>query len=533
MKNLSEFSISNNKNKEGNINKKELTEVFPLSNIIPKKTIYKNRDFYIKEDIGKSYNNNFNQIENIATKKFEENDIIKDIKYNIQYLNIDKNNLSKVFSSSDITKYKQINKNNDINQNKELNKLDNSMTNIEKIINMKELPEVFGSSDIKIKHKISTSCQTEENVNDLPDVFGSFDINNYIQDKKIKENEVIDIKDINNLKQPKKTLDLAKEDIEKKDLNKDFISSSNININQNTTNEITLNNQRNVNNKDLTEIIGSSNFNNFNPTSIIDENKSIDMEDLPEVFGSNDINNFQKIPIALNTNIKGPENKYKELSQYTLGTKQNKLSRNKSYIRNFKGNLHANSNPFDYKQSNNLKNSYSFSCHSLKKKNNQSFGLPILNDLNNINQISNIQSSRPTYTTHIDINHKTENESIENNFNPYIQTIRNVKSYQNINIYPMGNIDLKSFNNDKSQRKNNSMSLCKSISNNNFNNLRIPIYSGTKFNTIYPITSFSTNNIFGYKNTTKRIFNQKNVWSMNNYTYNSPGNISTNIIKNI
>ena len=533
MKDLQDFSttyhindLKNQKtnliNKEENINKKELPEVFPSSNIIPTKTIYKNSDFYIKEDIRKSINNNFNQTENITTKKLEENNIIKDIKYNIQNLNIDKNNLSKVYSSPNMNYKKQnINQNNDNNQNKEF---------IEKIINMKELPKVFGSSDIKIKQKISVPCLTEEKVSDLPDVFGSFDINNYCKDNNIKENENINLEDINNLKQPKRTLDLTKEDINKKDLSEDFILS-NDNINQNVINEININNQENLNNKDLPELMASSNFNNINPTSIIDINKSIDMKDLPEAFGSYNIKNLEKDPKELNINIKVSEN---NSIDYGFRKEQNKLlvpiSRNKSYIQHIKQNIHSNSNPFDYKQSKNMNNSSSFSYYSLKKKNNQPYEVPILKDLSNLNQTSNIQSSRITYANQIDINNKTENEIIENNYNPYSQGIKNTKSYQNINIIPMENIDLKSFNNDKREQSNSSMALYKSINNNNFNNLRAPTYSGTKYNTIYS-TGSSSSNIFGNKIKTKKIFYKKNGFPAYNYTYNSPGNLSTNIIK--
>ena len=511
-----------NINNINNINKKKLPEVFPSSNFIPTKTIFKNPNFYIKEDIGESNNNNnINPVENTTTKKLDDYNIIKDFKNNIQNLNIEKNSLPKVYSSSDITNYKQnINKNN-ANQNNELNKIDTNMSMIEKIVNMKELPEVFGSSDIKLKHKISVSCQTEEVVTDLPDVFGSFDINDYSKDNNnLKENEIINIKDIDNLKQPKRTLDLTKEDIDKKDLSTDFISSNN-NINQNTINEITLN----INSNDLPEVIGSSDFNNFNQDSIIDVNKSIDIKDLPEVFGSYDINNIQKTPIALNSNIKESENKSSDLNQYGYEKEQNSLlvpqSRNKSYIKHIKQNIQSNLNPFDYKQSSHMKNSSSFSYYNLKENNNQSYGL------SNLNQTSDIQPSRPTYVTQI------ENKSIENDYNPFIHTIKNAKSYQNININPLGNIGLKSLNNDKAQPKKNPMTLYKSISNNNFNNLRISNYSGTKYNTIYPVTNISSNNIFRNKNNTKRIFNKKNAWQGHNYTYNSPDYLSTNIIKTI
>ena len=62
------------------------------------------------------------------------------------------------------------------------------------------------------------------------------------------------------------------------------------------------------------------------------------------------------------------------------------------------------------------------------------------------------------------------------------------------------------------------MTLYKSISNNNFNNLGIHNYFGTKYNTIYPIRNISSNNIFGNRITTKRIFNKKNACPTHNYT---------------
>ena len=218
--------------------------------------------------------------------------------------NLDMKDLPEVFGSSDINNFKQTNT--------------NSTTKIIGNLDMKDLPQVFGSSDInkfkqtvttikkegKIAHKDSpnnndfkqtiTTVTKEEfiNMKDLPEVFGSSDINKFKQTvTTITKEGKIDGK----------------------------VSPNNNDFKQTTT---TITKQGIIDMKDLPEVFGSSDINNFKQKTTTTTTKTkegnLDMKDLPEVFGSSDINNYKQTTTITKTS---PDNKNVEQTTTTITKK--------------------------------------------------------------------------------------------------------------------------------------------------------------------------------------------------------------------
>jgi hypothetical protein len=211
--------------------------------------------------------------------------------------------------------------------------------------------------------------------------------------------------------------------------------------------------------KDLPEVFGSSDINNFKQTTtkttIIKEG-NIDMKDLPEVFVSSDINNFKQITTttttkeAGNTDLFGikssPENKNVEKTTTTTTNKKEnapidlkegidqKLStnpiygnRNEDYHNNFKQSVsHAISEPLYLKQfgqeqnSSLLPNNFGTFQHSSKETNK--------GHINNINlKEFGIEKNLPT-------NPINEND----NYNKYLNQFESKNTSEPNDLYKFG-----------------------------------------------------------------------------------------------
>ena len=263
--------------------------------------------------------------------------------------NLDDKDLPEVFGSSDIQKYKQITTTTEttgkVEPKDHPGKNDSSDNNFkqitttitkEEIINMKDLPEVFGSSDIPKLKQITTTTTTETkgnvdskdqsgkndtlgnnapqtkttitkeefiNMKDLPEVFGSSDIQNFKKITTTTTTETtgnVDSKDLDGDLQKAKTTITKEEFINMKDLPEVFGSSDIQNFKKITT-TTTTETTGNVDSKD------QSGKNEIKTT--ITKEEFINMKDLPEVFGSSDIQNFKKITTTTTTETNCYNNK--------------------------------------------------------------------------------------------------------------------------------------------------------------------------------------------------------------------------------
>ncbi len=255
---------------------------------------------------------------------------------------LDDKDLPEVFGSSDIQKFKQITTTTEttgkVEPKDHTGKNDSSDANFkqitttitkEEIINMKDLPEVFGSSDIQKVKQITTTTTTETkgnvdskdqsgkndsldnlqkakttitkeeflNMKDLPEVFGSSDIQNFKKITTTTTTETtgnVDSKEhpadkkgfLDGDLQKAKTTITKEEFLNMKDLPEVFGSSDIQNFKKITT-TTTTETTGNVDSKDQSG-------KNATKTTITKE-EFINMKDLPEVFGSSDIQNFKKI----------------------------------------------------------------------------------------------------------------------------------------------------------------------------------------------------------------------------------------------
>ena len=259
--------------------------------------------------------------------------------------------------------------------NIDLNNLSSNLTSeqINNIINMKDLPETFGSSNINNFKQTTTTTTTKTTGNvdlnnlpgnltssqiknivdmkDLPETFGSSNINNFKQTKTTTTTKTTGNADLNNLP-GNLTSSQIKNIVDMKDLPETFGSSNINNFKQTTTTTTTkttgnvdLNNLQGnltssqikniVDMKDLPETFGSSNINNFKQTKTTTTTKTtgnidlnnlgnltssqidniINMKDLPETFGSSNINNIKKTTV---TTTKTTGNMPIDLKQFGL-----------------------------------------------------------------------------------------------------------------------------------------------------------------------------------------------------------------------
>ena len=298
------------------INMKDLPEVFGSSDINNFKQTKVTTTTVKKE--GDAGNNNDNQIvQTITTEKI-----------------INMKDLPEVFGSSDINNFKQtkvttttVKKEGETGDNKDFKQI---TTTTQGIIDMKDLPEVFGSSDINKFKQTTTTTTTEgkidnnnfkfdpsiiniNDIKDLPESFGSFDISHFKQTTTTTTTEgKIDSKNdsnINNVKQTTTTI-TTEGKIDSKDLPKDF-DINNLKITANTG-VLEL--------KDLPEVFGSSNINNFKQTTTTTTKRieGIDMKELPETLSSSDINNFKQTTTTTVTKTTGNDPNSKEVKQTTV-----------------------------------------------------------------------------------------------------------------------------------------------------------------------------------------------------------------------
>ena len=235
------------------------------------------------------------QQKKIVPESNEQNQNVKQSKTEI--VNIDMKDLPEVFGSSDINKYKQTT----------VTTTTKTMGNID----MKDLPEVFGSSDINKYKQITTTTKTEtkgqvpvnpellkiQRNEELPSTFGSSDINKL----GLKGQPTANVTTIKTIEKTN-----LKEEPEKKELNDD----KNLKETTTTTTKVI----QNIDMKDLPEVFGSSDINNYKQTTTTTTTKiigNLDMKDLPEVFGSSDIAHYKQTTTTTETKGKnvGPNEK--------------------------------------------------------------------------------------------------------------------------------------------------------------------------------------------------------------------------------
>ena len=270
------------------------------------------------------------EIKVASVTPIEENDDIN--KYFNQATSVNQNKLeNKQSDDIDIAQYFE----------KSTSKEVNPQEVMQNIINMKDLPETFGSSNInnyvqkEAKVTITSKIEKEEeapfeyrkievNVNEsLPETFGSSNIqqlglNQQPETTKVttvtKTTENIKSKtnDNNNLKQITTTTKTE--------------ATGNIDLNNLPSNLTSEQINNIINMKDLPETFGSSNINNFKQTTTTTTTKTtgnvdlnnlpgnltssqikniVDMKDLPETFGSSNINNFKQTKTTTTTKTTG------------------------------------------------------------------------------------------------------------------------------------------------------------------------------------------------------------------------------------
>ena len=374
--------------KEEFINMKDLPEVFGSSNIqnFKKITTTTTTETTGKGDSKGQTGNN--EVKTTITKE--------------EFINM--KDLPEVFGSSDIPKYKKVTTTTTETKGKGDSKGQSGNNEVkttitkEEFINMKDLPEVFGSSDIQNLKKITTTTITETkgkgdskdqtgvkttitkeefiNMKDLPEVFGSSNIQNF---KKITTTSTPEAKgnvdskaqtdknfSLDNFLPQTKTTVTKEEFINMKDLPEVF-GSSDIpkykKITTTTTTETTgkgdskdqtgkngvkttITKEEFINMKDLPEVFGSSNIQNFKKVTTttttettgkgdskgqngnnevkttITKEEFINMKDLPEVFGSSNIQNFKKITTTTTTETTGKGDSKDQTGVKTTITKE-------------------------------------------------------------------------------------------------------------------------------------------------------------------------------------------------------------------
>ena len=209
--------------------------------------------------------------------------------------------------------------------NIDLNNLSSNLTSeqINNIINMKDLPETFGSSNINNFKQTTTTTTTKTtgnvDLNNLPGNLTSSQIKNIVDMKDLPE--TFGSSNINNFKQTTTTTTTK--------------TTGNVDLN-NLPGNLTSSQIKNiVDMKDLPETFGSSNINNFKQTKTTTTTKTtgnvdlnnlgnltssqidniINMKDLPETFGSSNINNIKKTTV---TTTKTTGNMPIDLKQFGL-----------------------------------------------------------------------------------------------------------------------------------------------------------------------------------------------------------------------
>ena len=209
--------------------------------------------------------------------------------------------------------------------NIDLNNLSSNLTSeqINNIINMKDLPETFGSSNINNFKQTTTTTTTKTTGNvdlnnlpgnltssqiknivdmkDLPETFGSSNINNFKQTTTTTTTKTTGNVDLNNL-QGNLTSSQIKNIVDMKDLPETFGSSN-------------INNFKQTKTTTTTKTTGNVDLNNLGNLTSSQIDNIINMKDLPETFGSSNINNIKKTTV---TTTKTTGNMPIDLKQFGL-----------------------------------------------------------------------------------------------------------------------------------------------------------------------------------------------------------------------
>ena len=293
---------------------KDLPEVFGSSDINKYKqttttttTVKKEGDIDMKElpkDFGSSDINNFKQTTTTTTTKTVGNADLKDFNIDLTNYKLDMEDLPEVFGSSDISHFKQTTTTTTTTKKEggDLDKKEDNKqittTTTERIIDMKDLPEVFGSSDIgKFKQTTTTTTTTKKEGGDLQN----------------KESNKDDIKQITTTTTTEGIIDM-------KDLPEVFGSFNIAHFKQPSI-------EGKIDNLDLTKGIDTSNLKNVKQTTVTTtkEGPAIDMKDLPETFGTSNINNYKQTETKTTT-IKTTGNTPIDLNQFSLEKNDSAMS---------------------------------------------------------------------------------------------------------------------------------------------------------------------------------------------------------------
>ena len=172
---------------------------------------------------------------------------------------------------------------------------------INDIVNMKDLPETFGSSNINNIKKTTVTTTTKAPANieikDVPEASASSDINKLKQITTTTKTETTGNIDYNNL-----TSSQIKNIVDMKDLPETFGSSN-------------INNFKQTKTTTITKTTGNIDLNNLGNLTSSQIDNIINMKDLPETFGSSNINNIKKTTV---TTTKTTGNMPIDLKQFGL-----------------------------------------------------------------------------------------------------------------------------------------------------------------------------------------------------------------------
>ena len=343
----------------GNIDMDDLPEVFgsfDINKFGQPTTLVKKEEIKVeKQNVDSGDNNNFKQTTTTTTTKTTGNADLADFKIDLKNYKLDMDDLPEVFGSSDISHFKQTTTTTTTTTKKEgvdLQKKDSkeqdnknfkqiTTTTAQGIIDMKDLPEVFGSSDInKFKQtttttttitkkeggeekkesnqpdsnnfkQITTTTTTEGiiDMKDLPEVFGSSDINNFKQittttttEGKLDMDDLPEVFGSFNISNFKQTTTETKTEgkLGPKDMQKGLDTTNLKNVKQTTT---TTTKEGKIDLKDLPEGFDLSKVGGDvkQTTTTTKTIGALDMKDLPETFGSSDINNFKQTTTTTTT----------------------------------------------------------------------------------------------------------------------------------------------------------------------------------------------------------------------------------------
>ena len=241
------------------------------------------------EDLNKYFRQAVSQKDGSMTGEIKGNNLVQEggdnsNKIKITKINLDMEDLPEVFGSSDINKFKQTTTATVTTTKKNGDK------------QQKDIPHDQSQNEKNFK-QVTTTTTTEGiiNMKDLPEVFGSFNISNF-KPANVTSTTTTTTKEV------------AKD---KKDVPQNINQGEN-NFKQVTTTTTT---ERIINMKDLPEVFGSFNISNFKPANVTSTTTTttkegeIKKEQIPEVFGSSNINQFKQTKVTKTTSTTKEGNK--------------------------------------------------------------------------------------------------------------------------------------------------------------------------------------------------------------------------------